>query len=122
MGTFGGRAAAAFQRAADRARQVLEPGDRLLMCSACGGRGQTVTFVGWVDYRGQPDPLGTMFASKTLDDLSPWNIAKRNGVPVSFRDDHGEAAVAADQERFTREAAQNRAIVIQNRRRTIRAV
>jgi len=69
-------------RAAERARQVLKPGDRLLV-AVCGNcRGVTVTMTGWsADF---PD----FIASKTLDadELHPINIRKVNGTPVSFAD------------------------------------
>lgn len=99
MSVFGPNASAAFVRSAERARLVLKPGDRLSMASACGGRAQTVTFSHW---------YGNTISSRSVDDLSAWNIAKVNGVPTCFQDEHGIAAVKADTDRFAAERVQRR--------------
>lgn len=73
--------AARNQRAARRAKAILKPGDRLYVAT-CGGRGVTVTMVGWsADF---PD----FIASKTLDgdELHPINVRKLNGKPITFDD------------------------------------
>jgi hypothetical protein len=121
-GTFGPMASDAFQRAADRARKVLKPGDRLTLGSSCGGSTQTVTFSHWSDGLGLPDPNSDTFSSRTLDDLSPWNITKVNGKAVTFRDPAGIAVVQADNARFEQERALLHAAQVQRRRRLMRIV
>lgn len=120
MSAFGQQATAAFDRATERARAILKPGDRLLIAN-CGGR-STVTFVGWVDHRGVPDPVGRCIASKTLDDLLAWNVSKVNGQPANFRDPIGVAAVDADVAGIDAERAHRRAIAIQQTRNGFRLV
>lgn len=70
------------KRAVRRAKAILKPGDRLLV-NTCGGRGSTVTMIGWCDA-----PLDDYIRSKSLDgdELHPINVRKVNGVPVSFDD------------------------------------
>ena len=74
--------AARHLRAVRRAKAVLKPGDRLYV-SVCGGRGVTVTMVGWCDA-----PLSDYIRSKSLDgdELHPSNVRKVNGKPVDFGD------------------------------------
>lgn len=67
---------AAFKRAADRARAVLQPGDRITFTS-CPGTKRWGIFEGW-----ERDWIRT----RTLDDVSASTISKVNGRPVSFRD------------------------------------
>lgn len=69
------------KRAVRRAKAMLKAGDRLYV-TTCGGRGATVTMVGWSPHF--PD----FIASKTLDgdELHPINVRKVNGVAVSFDD------------------------------------
>lgn len=70
------------QRAAERARAVLKPGDRLLVKTCGNSRGTSVTMKGWSPYF--PD----FIASRTMDEdeLHPINVLKVNGKPVSFAD------------------------------------
>lgn len=119
---FGPAASAAFQRAADRARLVLKPGDRITLGSSCGGGRQTVTFSHWSDGWGLPKADGKSFSSRTLDDLSPWNIVKVNGEAISFRDAEGVAMVEANNKRFDQESELAHAARVQQRRRSMRAV
>jgi hypothetical protein len=122
MSYCGTGAVEAFKRAAARARLVLKAGDRVTLGSSCGGGKQTVTFAHFSDHRGMPDPNGRMFSSRSLDDLSPWNIVKVNGKPVSFRDPDGEAAVEQDTRRRGNERQHFHASVVQARRASFRVV
>lgn len=67
-------------RATERARAVLQPGDRLSVTLCGGGRG-TVTMIGW-----DRTYTGWIY-SKTRDDIHASHILKVNGVPTSFRDE-----------------------------------
>ncbi len=67
---------AAFKRAADRARVVLQPGDRITFTS-CPGTKRWGIFEGW-----ERDWIRT----RTLDDVSASTITKVNGRLISFRD------------------------------------
>lgn len=76
-------------RAADRARAVLKPGDRIRV-TRCGGASPTYTFDGWAswltpEYAGRPPRW--MQSKSGIDDLSPFCVLAVNGVPTSFRDD-----------------------------------
>lgn len=68
-------------RAVVRAREVLQPGDKLSV-GTCGGRVSNVTMVGW------SESFPGFITSKTLvdDELHPINVRKVNGVPTSFAD------------------------------------
>lgn len=112
MSDFSDAGRAAFQRCADRAKKVLKPGDRVLV-GGCGGSRSTVTFRAWTNGWGEPDPDSNSFSSISVDDLSPWNITKVNGVATSFRDPEGEEAVARDN-------APRRAMSVQRRRSMMR--
>lgn len=107
-GVFGPNASAAFARAAERAKKVLIPGDRVTLGSKCTGGCQTVTFAYFSNHLGVPGNNGTTFSSRSLDDLSPWNITKVNGKPVTFRDEPGQIAVDGDIARFGAERVQRR--------------
>lgn len=69
---------AEIRAATIRAREILQPGDRLFI-SRCGGIRTTVTFVGFDD-----PPYHSWIRSKTLDDIAAVNIMKVNGKPVDF--------------------------------------
>lgn len=120
-GSFGPAASAAFKRSADRAREVLKPGDRVTLGSKCGGGSQTVTFShwGWLEL---PIPDFSYFSARTIDELHPWNITKVNGQPVSFRDPEGEAFVHANHRQHDEERRLQGAARIQARRRALRVV
>jgi hypothetical protein len=71
------------ERAVRRAKAILKPGDKLYV-EVCGGRGVTVTMVGW-----NTDPyLSDYIVTKSLDgdEIHPSNVRKVNGKPVSFSD------------------------------------
>lgn len=68
---------ASFKRAADRARAVLRPGDRITFTS-CPGTKRWGIFEGW-----ERDWIRT----RTRDDVSASTITKVNGRLVSFADD-----------------------------------
>lgn len=67
---------AALKRAADRARAVLQPGDRITFTS-CPGTKRWGIFEGW-----ERDWIRT----RTLDDVSASTISKVNGRAISFHD------------------------------------
>jgi hypothetical protein len=103
-----GGAVDAFHRAAERARPILKAGDRVFI-DGCGGARSTVTFIEWVNYKGEPDLGGDLFRSASCDELHPWNIHKVNKVPMTFRDEDGEKLVALGQgERRALAAQRNR--------------
>jgi hypothetical protein len=66
-----------WRRSVERAREQLKPGDRLTV-TRCGGLVVTVTFDGWTG--------GHWICSRTLDDIAPSHVLKRNGQPISFED------------------------------------
>ncbi|WP_269220869.1 hypothetical protein [Brevundimonas vesicularis] len=70
-------------RAVERAKAVLQPGDKIGL-TICGGGRAYYRMVGWGGLN------GAYIESRTSDELSPYNIVALNGVPTSFRDDPEE--------------------------------
>lgn len=68
-----------FDRAVERARAVLQIGDRLRV-ERCGGSCPTYTMTGWD---------GRWITSASRDDLAATSVIKRNGQAISFRDPPG---------------------------------
>lgn len=79
----------ASQLAWGRARQILEPGDRLYI-ERCAGIRCTVTFDGFCC-----PPAHHWIRSKTLDDISARHILRLNGQPRTFREPEADPAVEA---------------------------
>lgn len=74
-----------YKRASERAKPVLNPGDKVYMIShgADGNGRATYVFDRWDDQ----SPGGDFFVSRSgIDELHPFNIERINGAPVNFRD------------------------------------
>jgi hypothetical protein len=66
-----------FFRATERAKAILQPGDRF-RCTRCGGILATYTFASWD---------GCWIVSKSgISDLAASCIDRLNGSPVNFKD------------------------------------
>lgn len=75
---------AARKRATERARPVLQPGDKI-RAVRCGGTAATFIFKKFgqkID--GTP---ADWICARTVDDIHASHIFRVNGVPKSFRDD-----------------------------------
>lgn len=64
-----------FRQAAENAKKVLKPGDRIRVAKCPGGK-RVITFAGW---------SGPWIVSKSgIDDYAPYCVDRVNGKPVDF--------------------------------------
>lgn len=77
MGRMSPDQIAASQRATDRAKALLKPGDRLQVEYGCSNRIINVTMTGWE---------GVWICCRSYNDIHAHHVRKVNGVPISFRD------------------------------------